>query len=134
MTAAALTFARHAQIGRIHYTRVSPDILYELNAPEPADVLAKLGDSSDAGKVLDATIRSRPSSRRCEPSSPSCAKGPAPSETKTAEKPELPRVHVPDGKILRPGMKDARVTALRKRLDSRATKRTRSMTTRFAMR
>jgi murein L,D-transpeptidase YcbB/YkuD len=26
-------------------------------------------------------------------------------------------VHVPDGKIIRPGMKDARVTALRKRLD-----------------
>src|SRR5262245_65409382 len=44
LTAAALTFARHAQIGRIHYTRVSPDILYELNAPEPADVLAKLSD------------------------------------------------------------------------------------------
>src|SRR5215475_7046387 len=90
LTAAALTFARHAQIGRIHYTRVSPDILYELNAPEPADVLAKL-----------AELR----------------KGPAPSQTKIAEKPELPRVHVPDGKIIRPGMKDARVTALRKRLD-----------------
>ena len=32
-------------------------------------------------------------------------------------KPEQPRIHVPDGKILRPGMKDARVVALRKRLD-----------------
>ena len=44
-------------------------------------------------------------------------KGRSPSETKAAAKPELPRVHVPDGKILRPGMKDARVVALRKRLD-----------------
>src|SRR5215831_15617063 len=43
--------------------------------------------------------------------------GPAPCQAKIAEKPELPRVHVPDGKIIRPGMKDARVTALRKRLD-----------------
>jgi murein L,D-transpeptidase YcbB/YkuD len=117
MTAAALTFARHAQIGRIHYTRVSPDILYELNAPEPADVLAKLGDSSDAGKVLDAYNPQQAEFKALRAKLADVRKGPAPSETKTAEKPELPRVHVPDGKILRPGMKDARVTALRKRLD-----------------
>ena len=117
MTAAALTFARHAQIGRIHYTRVSPDILYELNAPEPADVLAKLGDSSDAGKVLDAYNPQQAEFKALRAKLADLRKGPAPSETKTAEKPELPRVHVPDGKILRPGMKDARVTALRKRLD-----------------
>jgi L,D-transpeptidase YcbB len=117
MTAAALTFARHAQIGRIHYTRVSPDILYELNAPEPADVLAKLGDSSDAGKVLDAYNPQQAEFKALRAKLAELRKGPAPSETKTAEKPELPRVHVPDGKILRPGMKDARVTALRKRLD-----------------
>jgi L,D-transpeptidase YcbB len=117
MTAAALTFARHAQIGRIHYTRVSPDILYELNAPEPADVLVKLGDSSDAGKVLDAYNPQQAEFKALRAKLAELRKGPAPSETKTAEKPELPRVHVPDGKILRPGMKDARVTALRKRLD-----------------
>jgi L,D-transpeptidase YcbB len=117
MTAAALTFARHAQIGRIHYTRVSPDILYELNAPEPADVLVKLGDSSDAGKVLDAYNPQQAEFKALRAKLAELRKGPAPSETKTAEKSELPRVHVPDGKILRPGMKDARVTALRKRLD-----------------
>jgi len=117
MTAAALTFARHAQIGRIHYTRVSPDILYELNAPEPADVLVKLGDSSDAGKVLDAYNPQQAEFKALRAKLAELRKGPAPSETKTGEKPELPRVHVPDGKILRPGMKDARVTALRKRLD-----------------
>jgi murein L,D-transpeptidase YcbB/YkuD len=117
MTAAALTFARHAQIGRIHYTRVSPDILYELNAPEPADVLVKLGDSSDAGKVLDAYNPQQAEFKALRAKLAELRKGPAPSETKTAEKPELPRVHVPDGKILRPGRKDARVTALRKRLD-----------------
>ena len=50
LTASALTFARHAQIGRIHFTRVGADIQYDLVAPEPADVLAKLGDSSDAGQ------------------------------------------------------------------------------------
>jgi L,D-transpeptidase YcbB len=117
LTAAALTFARHAQIGRIHYTRVSPDILYELNAPESADVLAKLGDSTDAGKVLDAYNPPQAEFKALRAKLAELRKGPAPSETKIAEKPELPRVHVPDGKIIRPGMKDARVTALRKRLD-----------------
>ena len=38
----------------MHYTRVSADIEFDLNAPEPADVLGKLADSSDAAKTLDA--------------------------------------------------------------------------------
>ena len=54
LTASALTFARQAQIGRVHFSRVSADIQFELNAPEPADVLAKLADASDAGKALDS--------------------------------------------------------------------------------
>ena len=32
---------------------MSADIQYDLIAPEPADVLAKLADNNDAGKVLD---------------------------------------------------------------------------------
>ena len=39
------------------------------------------------------------------------------ADSKAEDKPAQPRVHVPEGKILRPGMKDARVAALRKRLD-----------------
>jgi murein L,D-transpeptidase YcbB/YkuD len=117
LTASALTFARHAQIGRIHFTRVSADIQYDLAAPEPADVLAKLGDSSDPGKVLDAYNPPQAEFKALRAKLADLRKGPAPAETKTAQKPELPRVHVPDGKILRPGMKDPRVTAVRKRLD-----------------
>lgn len=48
LTASALAFARHAQIGRIHFSRVGTDIQYELVAPEPADVLAKFDDGRDA--------------------------------------------------------------------------------------
>jgi murein L,D-transpeptidase YcbB/YkuD len=117
LTASALTFARHAQIGRIHFTRVSADIQYDLVAPESADVLAKLGDSSDPGKVLDAYNPPQAEFKALRAKLAELRKGPAPAETKTAQKPELPRVHVPDGKILRPGMKDPRVTAVRKRLD-----------------
>jgi murein L,D-transpeptidase YcbB/YkuD len=52
LTAAALTFARQAQIGRIHFSRVGADIQFDLNAPDPASVLAKLADACDAGKAL----------------------------------------------------------------------------------
>jgi murein L,D-transpeptidase YcbB/YkuD len=39
LAAASLTFARHAQIGRTHFTRVSADIQFDLKAPDAADVL-----------------------------------------------------------------------------------------------
>ncbi|MGE3150730.1 MAG: L,D-transpeptidase family protein, partial [Pseudorhodoplanes sp.] len=52
LTDSVLTFARHAQIGRVHYSRVSADILYNLVAPEPVDVLAKLAKADDVGAAL----------------------------------------------------------------------------------
>ena len=54
LTASVLTYARQAQIGRIHFSRVGADIQFNLVAPEPAEVLAKLADASDAGKALDS--------------------------------------------------------------------------------
>ena len=64
-----------------------------------------------------ASIRRSQNSRRLRPSSPSYARVRLPPIAKAEEKSEQLRVQVPDGKILRPGMKDARVVALRKRLD-----------------
>ena len=64
LTASALTFARHAQIGRIHFTRVGPDIQYDLNASEPADVLASSPTAAMRPRCLTASIRRRPDSRR----------------------------------------------------------------------
>jgi L,D-transpeptidase YcbB len=43
-TATVLTYARHAQIGRVHFSRISADIAYNLVPPEPADVLGGLID------------------------------------------------------------------------------------------
>jgi murein L,D-transpeptidase YcbB/YkuD len=117
LTASAITFARHAQIGRIHFTRVGADIQYDPAAPEPADVLAKLADGTDAAKVLDGFNPPQAGFKALKAKLAELRKGPIPSETKVTQKPELPRVNVPDGKLLRPGMKDARVVALRKRLD-----------------
>jgi L,D-transpeptidase YcbB len=117
LTASALTFARHAQIGRIHFTRVGSDIQYDLAAPDPAEVLAKLADSTDTGSVLDGFNPPQQEFKALKAKLAELRKGPAVSETKAEEKPEAPRVHVSEGKLLKPGMKDARVVALRKRLD-----------------
>jgi murein L,D-transpeptidase YcbB/YkuD len=117
LTASALTFARHAQIGRVHFTRVGSDIQYDLVAPDPAEVLTKLADATDAGNVLDGFNPPQQGFKALKAKLAELRKGPAVSETKAEEKPERPRVHIADGKTLKPGMKDTRVVALRKRLD-----------------
>src|SRR6202035_3985236 len=52
LTATVLTYARHAQTGRVHFSRVSGDIIYNLVYPEPADVLTHLAEAKDAGETL----------------------------------------------------------------------------------
>jgi murein L,D-transpeptidase YcbB/YkuD len=52
LTRAVLTYARHVQAGRFHYTRVSRNIELPQAAPEPADVLSDIANAADAGKAL----------------------------------------------------------------------------------
>jgi L,D-transpeptidase YcbB len=54
LTLSALTYARHAQVGRVHYSRVSADIVYNVVPPEPAAVLASLAAASDADAALES--------------------------------------------------------------------------------
>jgi murein L,D-transpeptidase YcbB/YkuD len=51
---AVLTFARHAMAGRVHYSRVAADIIYDLAKPDPANVLARITKAQDAGAALDS--------------------------------------------------------------------------------
>lgn len=115
LTASVLTYAREAKIGRIHYTRVSGDITFKLEPPDPAKVLAKLASADDAGKALDGynpqiaefkALRDKLAELRAGKSA--AAK---PEEEKAA-----PMVRISSGPIMRPGVKDARVPLLRKRL------------------
>ena len=53
-TDTVLTFARHAMSGRVHYSRVSADIIYDLAKPDPANVLARVAKAQDAGAALDS--------------------------------------------------------------------------------
>jgi L,D-transpeptidase YcbB len=115
LTAAALTFARHAQTGRISYTRVGADIQFEPVAPEPAAVLVKLADGDNADKVLDSYNPPQAEFKALKAKLAELRKNGGVVAKVEVEKPVT--VKVAEGKILRPGMKDARVVSLRKRLN-----------------
>jgi murein L,D-transpeptidase YcbB/YkuD len=53
LTTSVLDYARHAQGGRMHYSRVSADIAYPEHNPEPADVLANMATAKDVAAALD---------------------------------------------------------------------------------
>jgi murein L,D-transpeptidase YcbB/YkuD len=106
LTLSALTYARHAQVGRVHHSRVSSDIQFTLDPDEPADVLKALADAKDAGAKLASY-------------NPPHA-GYKALKAKLAEvrgrKEEAGPTRIPDGATLKVGMKDSRVPLIRERL------------------
>ena len=52
LTAAILTYARHASAGRVSFTRVSGAILYAPHAADPAAVLREISSTDDVAHVL----------------------------------------------------------------------------------
>ena len=107
LSMAVITYAHHAAVGRVHWSRVSADISYEnVKAPEPADVLASMIGQQDTAATLDSYEPQMPQYKalkeklaevragKGDPSKPQIADGPAP-------------------KI---GEQDSRVAALRDRL------------------
>jgi L,D-transpeptidase YcbB len=108
-TQTALTYARHAQIGRVHFSRVSPDISYNLVPPEPADVLGGLMDAKDVASALE----------RFEPQHAGFKALKAKLADIRAAKnaPSGPRIGLgPVLKLNKVAMKDPRVPLLRERL------------------
>jgi len=59
LTASVVTYAHHAQIGRIHWSRVSADVYYDIKAPEPAEVLTGISEAKDVGEALAAVPLAR---------------------------------------------------------------------------
>ncbi len=114
MIDSVLTFARHAQMGRVHFSRVAGDIAYNQTAPDPATVLANLAKTDDAGRALDSYMPQHPAYKalkaklaeaRGQPAEPAAAAPPPPS------------IRIPEGSILRSGDDSSRVIFLRKRLE-----------------
>jgi murein L,D-transpeptidase YcbB/YkuD len=54
LTNSVISFARHASIGRVAFTRVSGSVYYDQKAPNPADVLGQIAGSTDIRATLDA--------------------------------------------------------------------------------
>src|SRR5262245_40474094 len=106
MTATLLTSARHAQTGRVHWTRISADISYSQPAPEPADILAKIADASDLSTTL-ASFNPPHAGYRALKAKLAELRG---------QKADSGPTRIADGPVLKVGMHDNRVPLLRHRL------------------
>jgi murein L,D-transpeptidase YcbB/YkuD len=103
-----LEYARHASIGRVHFSRISNDIGFELDAPEPADILAKVAGAADIKQALDSYQPPHPQYKQLK-AELAKARG-------RSEKPAEEIVQIPAGGKLAANADDPRVPLLRKRL------------------
>jgi murein L,D-transpeptidase YcbB/YkuD len=103
-----LEYARHASIGRVHFSRISNDIGFELDAPEPADILASVAGAADIRQTLDSYQPQHPQYKKLK-AELAKARG-------RSDKPAEEIVRIPDGPKLSANADDPRVALLRKRL------------------
>jgi L,D-transpeptidase YcbB len=103
-----ITYAHHAAVGRVHWSRISPDIDYSatVKPPEPADVLAKMVEAKDTAAALASY----------EPQTPGYIALKAKLAEIRAGRGDDTKPPIPNGPALKVGMQDARVPALRDRL------------------
>ena len=99
-------YARHAQTGRVHFSRISSDISYDQIAPDPADILAKM---ADAGSVGDALAGYNPPHQAYKLLKAQLA-------AVRGGKSEPAAIRISSGPALKVGMQDERVPQLRERL------------------
>ncbi len=106
LTNSVVTYAHHAQIGRIHWSRVSADIFYDTKAPEPAAVLANIAEAKDVGEALASY----------EPHAAEYLALKAKLAEIRAGRSSSGKPRIPNGPSLNIGMQDQRVPLLRLRL------------------
>jgi murein L,D-transpeptidase YcbB/YkuD len=106
LTSTLLNFARHAQGGRVHWTRVSGDVYYGHNPAEPADTLAQIADAKDVAQTL-AGFNPPHAAYQALKAKLAEARG---------QKAEAGPARINDGPVLKVGMHDNRVPLLRERL------------------
>jgi L,D-transpeptidase YcbB len=106
LTTSVVAYAHHAQVGRVHWSRVSGDISYDLKPSTPAEVLATLAESKNVGETLDSY----------EPHDPAYVALKAKLAELRAGKEEAPKAQIPNGPAPRLGAQDDRVPLLRERL------------------
>jgi len=106
LTNSVITYAHHAQMGRVHWSRVSGDIYYDRKPSEPAEVLAKLAEAKDVGEALAGN----------EPQFPAYVALKAKLAELRAGKSDGGKTPIANGSALKIGMQDERVPSLRERL------------------
>ena len=106
LSASVVTYAHHASVGRVHWSRVSSSILYEVKPPAPADVLAAMTDAKDVAATLAGY----------EPQSPNYIALKAKLADLRAGKTVAGKASIPNGPAPKIGAQDDRVPALRERL------------------
>jgi murein L,D-transpeptidase YcbB/YkuD len=106
LSASVAAYAHHAQVGRVHWTRVSGDISYDQKPSTAAEVLAKLTDANDAAEVLAAY----------EPQHPAYLALKAKLAELRDGKDDAGRAPIANGPALKIGVQDERVPQLRERL------------------
>jgi murein L,D-transpeptidase YcbB/YkuD len=113
-TATLLTYARHAMTGRVHFSRVSPNIDYKLNF-DAGDTLNRIATAGDLAKTLDGLNPPQTAYRALKVKLAEFRDNPA----------EAGPARIPDGPVLKLSrdqrgrdvvMSDARVPKLRVRL------------------
>jgi L,D-transpeptidase YcbB len=108
-TNSVLDYVRHADTGRVHFTRVSGDIHYHIDVPDTADALAKLAATNDAASILASHLPQHEAYKALK------AKLAEARGQPQVREPDV--VRIPEGSSLKPGVEDARVALLRKRLN-----------------
>ena len=106
MTMTVITYAHHASIGRVHWSRVTADASYDQTAPEPSDVLAKMAGATDVAAALDSY----------EPQTPGYLALKAKLADIRTGKVDKDNPQIASGPVLKVGMQDDRVPQLRERL------------------
>ena len=106
MTMTVITYAHHASIGRVHWSRVTADASYDQTAPAPSDVLAKMAGATDVAAALDSY----------EPQTPGYLALKAKLADLRAGKVAKDNPQIASGPVLKVGMQDDRVPQLRERL------------------
>jgi L,D-transpeptidase YcbB len=107
LTTSVVTYAHHAQIGRVHWSRVSGDIFYDQSAPDPGEVLTTMAQAKDVGEALDAY----------EPHAEAYLALKAKLAEVRAGQRGSDKARIPNGPPLKIGMRDERVPLLRSRLE-----------------
>jgi murein L,D-transpeptidase YcbB/YkuD len=111
LTDSMLTFARHLATGHVAPTRVTTDVDYGHHVPDPNDVLKKIADARDADAALESYNPPHEGFRALKEKL-------ADLRRNGITEPVAP-YRIPDGAVIKPGAKDARVPQLRARLGVR---------------